>query len=184
MTNWFVSYVQLYCPSSVCLHSHSCISWSIFAKSGTEVTTLKSKNQYTKLRVSIIMNSATGQIPHSTECISSIIAIILKQNFTTTCTSLKEDTTVHSICRKNEIQQNVEMLKCSYFCDFFVLLQNQSPRLWLLTKRDQQVTQSHSNVKHVSIKTASLSCSKPLCWTLNTADQQLKHSQCNMQTHF
>ena len=100
---------------SVCLHSHGCISGSIFAKSGTEVTTLKSKNQYTKLRVSIIMNSATGQIPHSTECISSIIAIILKQNFTTTCTSLKEDTTVQSICRKNEIQQNAEILKCSYF---------------------------------------------------------------------
>jgi len=31
---------------SVCGHSHGRISWSIFAKSGTELTTPKSKNQF------------------------------------------------------------------------------------------------------------------------------------------
>jgi len=31
---------------SACLHSHSRISWSIVAKSGTQVTTPKSKNEF------------------------------------------------------------------------------------------------------------------------------------------
>jgi len=31
---------------SACVHSHGCISWSIFPKNGTQVTTPKSKNEF------------------------------------------------------------------------------------------------------------------------------------------
>jgi len=36
---------------SVCLHSHSRISWSIFTKSGTEVTTSKMKNEFVGVNI-------------------------------------------------------------------------------------------------------------------------------------
>lgn len=68
--------------------------------------------------------------------------------------------------------------------DTFVLLKNHGLRLWVLTLRDEEVTQSHSNVKHVGIKTAFLSRSKPLSWTFNISNQQLEYSKCNVETHF